>query len=205
MGAVDFSAIEAAQKRSDPFDHLIVPGVIPRAALAEIHRDFPKIDKPGSFPLASLDYGRGFAALVRELRSPEFARAVGGKLGLELTDKPTMITVRGRARDKDGQIHLDSGGKIVTVLIYMNASWEAPGGQLRLLRGPDDLENYAAEVPPEEGTMIVFTCGPNAWHGHHSFAGERRTIQLNWVASRRYLMREQARHTVSAAFKRLFR
>lgn len=204
MGAVDIAAIEAAQKSSDPFDHVIVPGVISSAALADIHKDFPKIDRPGSFPLASLSYGPGFASLLEDLRGPAFARAVGGKLGLALEDKPTMVTVRGRCRQKDGQIHIDSGGKVVTVLIYMNASWEAQGGQLRLLRSADSLEDYAAEVPPQEGTMIAFTCTDNAWHGHHSFDGERRTIQLNWVASRRYMLREQVRHTVSAGFKKLF-
>ena len=205
MGALDIAAIDAAQKSSDPFDHIIVPGVITQGALAAIHEDFPAIDKPGSYPLASLSYGPGFEALIRELHGPDFARAVGGKLGLDLSDKPTMITVRGRCREKDGQIHLDSGGKIVTVLIYMNASWEAPGGQLRLLRSADDLEDYAAEVPPAEGTMIAFTCNDKAWHGHHSFDGERRTIQLNWVTSSRYLKREQIRHTISAFFKKLFR
>ena len=91
------------------------------------------------------------------------------------------------------------------MLIYLNPAWEASGGQLRLLRDDHDIENYAAEVPPNEGTMVAFTCVPNAWHGHHSFDGERRTIQLNWVRSRRYKVREQVRHNLSAFFKKLTR
>lgn len=131
------------------------------------------------------------------------AQALGDKLGIELSGKPTMVTVRGRARPTDGQIHIDSSGKLVTVLLYMNPAWEEPGGQLRLLRGPDDLDDYAVEVPPDEGTFLAFPCIPNAWHGHHPFEGERRTIQLNWVNSQRYQRREQIRHSVSAFFKKL--
>ncbi|MBT3810543.1 MAG: 2OG-Fe(II) oxygenase, partial [Rhodospirillaceae bacterium] len=33
--------------------------------------------------------------------------------------------------------------------------------------------------------------------------GERRTIQLNWVNSRRYKLREQVRHSISAFFKKI--
>ena len=114
-----------------------------------------------------------------------------------------MITVRGRCRPIDGRIHTDSRGKLVTVLIYLNPSWEAPGGQLRLLRNAHDLEDFAAEVPPQEGTMVAFTCSPDAWHGHHPFEGERRSIQLNWVRSRSYKAREQVRHALSAGLKKL--
>src|SRR5947209_15008717 len=44
--------------------------------------------------------------------------------------RPSMVTVRGRAQRKDGRIHADSKSKLITVLIYMNATWEAPGGRL---------------------------------------------------------------------------
>ena len=114
-----------------------------------------------------------------------------------------MVTVRGRARPTDGQIHIDSTGKLVTVLLYMNPAWEDPGGQLRLLRSPDNLEDYAVEVPPAEGTFLAFPCIHNAWHGHQPFDGERRTIQLNWVNSQSYKRREQVRHSISAFFKKL--
>lgn len=205
MAALDLAAIESATPSHDPFDHVIVPGVICDDALAAIHADFPKIPTPGSHPLSQVSYGPRFDALLGELRSPAFAERVGAKLGIDLADKPTMITVRGRCRPTDGKIHIDSAGKLVTVLIYLNPAWEAPGGQLRLLRDDHDLENYAVEVPPQEGTMVAFTCQPNAWHGHHPFEGERRTIQLNWVRSRTYKAREQVRHTLSATLKKLTR
>ena len=203
MAALDLAAIELATPSHDPFEHVIVPGVILGDVLPAIHQDFPKIDKPGSHPLSQITYGPHFDALLGELQSPPFAERVGAKLGIDLTGRPTMITVRGRCRPTDGKIHTDSAGKLVTVLIYLNPSWEAPGGQLRLLRNGHDLDDYVVEVPPEEGTLVAFACSPNAWHGHHSFDGQRRTIQLNWVHSRGYKFREQMRHSLSARFKKL--
>ena len=203
MAALDLSAIDSATPRHDPFDYVIVPGVISGDNLPAIHDDFPKIEKPGSYPVSRLTFGPRFDALLDELQSQPFAERVGAKLGIELADRPTMITVRGQCRPTDGQIHADSAGKLVTVLIYLNPSWESSGGQLRLLRNDHDLDDYVAEVPPQEGTMVAFTCRPDAWHGHHSFEGARRTIQLNWVRSRAYKAREQARHALSASLKKL--
>src|SRR3546814_13965555 len=77
------------------------------------------------------------------------------KFATDLTSRPTMVTVRGQCRARDGQIHTDSLGKIITVLIYMNAAWEADGGRLRMLRYRYDIEDYAAEVPPREGYMVA--------------------------------------------------
>jgi Rps23 Pro-64 3,4-dihydroxylase Tpa1-like proline 4-hydroxylase len=112
-----------------------------------------------------------------------------------------MVTVRAHCRARDGQIHTDSKGKLITVLVYLNQSWEADGGRLRLLRSPDDIDDYVAEVPPDEGTLLAFRCSDNAWHGHKSFEGPRRAIQLNWVVDDAYLRREQRRHRISAFFK----
>jgi SM-20-related protein len=148
MTTLDFAAIEQAPLAHDPYDHLIVPGAITAAAMAAINDDFPRIDTPGSHPVATLDYGPAFAAFLDTLRDKPFARTIGAKLGLTLDDKPVMITVRGRCRKTDGKIHIDSSGKLVTVLIYMNNAWEAAGGQLRLLRNSHDIDDYAVELPP---------------------------------------------------------
>jgi SM-20-related protein len=85
----------------------------------------------------------------------------------------------------------------------MNNAWEAKTGRLRLLRGPENLEDVIAEVPPDEGTLLVFKNEPNAWHGFRAFEGPRRVIQLNWVTDMGVVKREQTRHRVSAFFKRL--
>src|SRR5262249_46983859 len=187
----------------EPFPWFIVPGFVRHEAMDAIEHDFPKIEYHGSFPLPTLQYGPAFAAFMRAIEGSEFRRAVERKLGLDLAGKPTMTTVRGVSAAHDGQIHTDSRTKLVTVLIYMNGRWESPKGRLRLLASPDDLSAVIAEVPPDEGTLLVFRNDENAWHGFEPFEGPRRVIQLNWVRDEGVVMREQARHKVSAFFKRL--
>ena len=203
MPALDIAAIERAAVATEPFAHLLVPGAVQPDALAAIHRDFPAIDRPGSFPAWTVSCGPALSALLTELQGAAFSELVGNKFAIDLRDRPTMVTVRGRCRASDGQIHTDSAGKLVTVLLYLNPAWQAPGGQLRLLRSAADIDDYAVEVPPAEGTLVAFRCAGNAWHGHQPFDGERRAIQLNWVTGLGYLLREQARHGVSALSKRL--
>lgn len=200
---IDLDRLREAPLSSDPFDHVVVPGFIRQEALEAVHRDYPDIGRPGSFPVGAVRFGPSFGQILEEIQSQEMAAAVGDKLSVELTDKPTMGTVRDRCRARDGQVHIDSKGKVVTVLIYMNPPWEDAGGRLRLLRRPDDIEDYAAENPPNEGTLLAFRCTPDAWHGHKSFEGRRRAVQLNWVVGEGYLKREQRRHRVSAFFKRI--
>ncbi len=200
---IDIDAFRATPIATDPFDHAIVPGFVRREALEQLHADYPDVGRPGSFPVGTVTYGASFARVLEEIQSDAMATAIEEKFGLALRGRPTMVTVRDRCRARDGQIHTDSKGKLITVLIYMNPPWEAAGGRLRLLRGPNDIEDYAVEVPPDAGTMLVFRCTPDAWHGHKPFEGRRRAIQLNWVRDESYLKREQRRHRVSAFFKRL--
>ncbi len=200
---LNIEALNKAEVTREPYPFLIVPGFVDDTALAQIEKDFPQIEKPGSFPLETLRYGSKFNEFMDELRGKEFRHAVERKLGINLERRPTMITVRGQARSRDGQIHTDSKTKLVTVLVYLNGKWEAPGGRLRMLRGPDNLNDYIAEVPPIQGTLLAFINTPNAWHGHEPFEGQRRSIQLNWVTDNGVVIREKLRHSISAFFKRL--
>lgn len=200
---IDIDAFAATPLTREPFPFLMVPHFVKPEAMAAINADYPLVRHPGSFPLPTLKFGPAFRALMDAIQGPEFTRAVEEKFGLSLEGKPTMVTARGVSAAKDGQIHTDSRTKIITVLIYMNNAWEAKTGRLRLLRGPDDLEDMIAEVPPEEGTLLIFRNQPNAWHGFHAFEGPRRVIQLNWVTGMDVVKREQTRHRISAFFKRL--
>jgi len=201
--AIDLDRFAATKLCRDPYDYLIVPGFLKSSAIAAIDADYPAVARAGSFPLAGLDCGPAFRNLIDELEGEAMRRAFAEKFGVDLAGRPTMVTVRGRCQARDGRIHTDSTTKIITVLIYMNAAWEAPGGRLRVLRSPDDLENYAAEVPPVAGTLLAFRRTENSWHGHSAFVGPRRVIQLNWVTDEDVVRREAARHRVSAWFKKL--
>jgi hypothetical protein len=189
----------------DPFEYLIVRDFVDRERLKQVLADYPEVPGPGSHPPAGLNISGHFKELIDELLGPAFQQIVEEKFAVNLTDRPTMYTVRGFCRARDGQIHTDSKTKIITVLLYMNDdSWESSTGRLRLLRNGSDLENYVAEVEPAGGTLLIFKRSDNSWHGHHPFEGKRRAIQLNWVTDQSVVDREQSRHGFSSRIKRLF-
>jgi hypothetical protein len=109
----------------------------------------------------------------------------------------------GRCDLSDGKIHTDSKSKIITVLLYMNETWEQADGRLRLLRSATDLNDIIVEVPPVAGTLLAFKRSHNSWHGHESFSGERRVIQFNWLTSQGNRQSAMLRHHTSASFKRV--
>jgi SM-20-related protein len=202
---LDLELFEKTPLNRQPFEYLVVREFVKREALDRINRDYPKVQKPGSFPLSEMTFGPMFKELIDDLNSPEFRAAFERKFSIDLTGRPTMITVRGRcSEEKDGKIHTDSRSKIITVLLYLNPTWENAGGRLRLLKSKNDLDDMILEVPPVGGTLLAFKRSDNSWHGHKPFTGERRVIQFNWVCSEEVARREQWRHRFSASMKKLF-
>lgn len=202
---LDLPLLQQTEVTDKPFPFLIVPQFITKDACTVINQDFPEIHSRGSFPLNSLQYGPQFQEFICQIQGPEFRKVVAQKFQISLDNLPTLVTVRGKSETRDGRIHVDSKTKIITVLIYLNASWEASGGRLRLLNSSTDINDYFAEVPPEEGTMIMFKVTPNGWHGHLPFIGERRVIQLNWLTSQSVVDSMNARHSFSAKIKKIKR
>jgi len=200
---LDLAAFRAMPLEREPFQYLVVPAFIKREALSRINADYPKIAERGSFPVSQVTYGPAFQALLDQLEGDEFRKAFEEKFGLELAGRPTTTTVRGQCGRGDGKIHTDSLSKIITVLIYMNPTWEKPGGRLRLLRSGSDLNDVLVEVPPVEGTLVAFKRADNSWHGHEPFVGERRVIQFNWVTSEGNRQIAMLRHHASASLKRV--
>jgi len=203
---LDYQALQATPVSEDPYEHIVVENFVRPASLAAVTRELPKLDKGGSFPIGSLRLGPNAKALMEELEGPRFRDAVAAKFDLDLDGAPTMVTLRGASREKDGRIHCDSHTKRVTILLYLNPeteAWARREGCLRLLRGPDDIENFAVEVPPVNGTLLVFPNGPTTWHGHKQFVGTRYVIQLNYMTTDSTARSEMRRHKVSAFVKRL--
>jgi hypothetical protein len=199
---IDYGRFGETPLVREPFDHLVVPEFLEPGSLDSVLSGFPSIGKGGSFPLSILTCGPAFESLLEELRGPALRSAVAEKFGVDLEGRPTMITVRGQARSKDGRIHTDAVTKIVTVLLYLNPGWKDGGGRLRLLRSGSSLDDFFADVPPEAGTAVFFRCTENAWHGHTPYVGERRAIQLNWVTDESVVRHEERRHRVSARLKK---
>lgn len=202
MSAIDLESFKATALQRDPYDYLIVPGFLKSEAIKAIDGDYPDIAKPGSFPLNGLKPGPAFNALIADLEGPDMRAAFAEKFAVDLDGRPTTMTVRGHCQARDGRIHTDTESKIITVLIYMNTEeWRDSGGRLRVLRSNGDLNDYAAEVPPEAGTLLAFRRSEHSWHGHETYVGERRAIQLNWVADEAVVRREHRRHRLSAWLK----
>jgi len=203
MDVLDLETFRATPLSRDPYQHLVISGFVRPDALRRINADYPVIEHSGSFPLNSLKFGPGFQGLVDALESDDFRKAFEDKFQMDLSNRPTTITVRGRCGSGDGKIHNDSTSKIITVLIYLNPSWDNSGGRLRLLRSRDNIDDVAVEVPPSDGTLVAFLRSDHSWHGHLPFQGERRVIQFNWVTDNDSQWVSLLRHRVSASVKQM--
>ena len=181
MKFVDPGAIDNAILQSDPFDYFVAPLFIPANALARINADYPLIESAANHDLESLKYGAAFAKFIEELTGDEVRNKIANKFDLNLDQSHTTITVRKYCEKTDGNIHTDHRSKILTVLVYFNEDWPHEGGRLRFLHSNEDIENYAAEIEPQGGTLLAFRRTDHSWHGHKQFVGERRMLQLNYL------------------------
>ena len=162
MSLLNLEALRNTPVTQEPFQHFVVSDFVDPTLMDRVIADYPAIDKGGSFPQNSHPGGPTFESLCQELRGEPMRAAFADKFGMDLTDRPTTLTVRARCRLKDGKIHIDSKTKLITVLLYLNRDWDSPGGNLRLLRSPDDIEDAIEEVAPECGTLVAFRCRENA-------------------------------------------
>jgi hypothetical protein len=208
MIELDYPALHAAPVVVDPFPHVVVANFVPPGALQAVVADLPPMSRRGSFPPDAVALGPNARALMDAMEGPELRAAIAERFGLDLRDAPTMVTLRAWTNERDGYIHVDSTAKRVTALLYLNPAaetWSQHEGCLRLLRGAHDLEDYAVEVPPVNGTLLVFPNGPTAWHGHRRFTGQRYSVQLNYMTTDARARGELRRHRFSAFMKRLTR
>jgi hypothetical protein len=191
MAILDFEALERAPLQKDPCDFVIVPNFVRRAALAGVNRHFPDIEVAGNFPPEQLHYGQTFSTLLEELQGPQMREKFSAKFALDLEEHPLQITVRKYSEESDGNVHNDSKMKVITVLIYFNEDWRQEGGRLRLVRSPNNINDYAAEVVPEGGNLIAFRRNEHSYHGFIPCVGERRSLQMYWVSPKRLTQGEK--------------
>jgi SM-20-related protein len=203
MAHLQLAKLRAATLQTSPYTYTIVPGFLNADSVARINATYPKIDKGGSYPIESLDAGMAIKEVIDELDSAEFEQLIAEKFDCELEGRPKMYSLRAYTRAKDGQIHTDSRDKIITVLLYLNETWTQPGGRLRILDNGTNVDKFVAEVPPDNGTLLVFKRADNSWHGHHPFDGPRRSLQMNWMTSEGSKGFHAIRHKISAAVKKL--
>ena len=197
----DYGQLKNAPLADAPYPHAVVRDFLTARQVAAIAADFPKLPAGGLFMPEQGTYGPAFGDLLKALEGPAFTAHVGRKLGLDLTGCPTLVTLRDRCTERDGRIHADAHFKRATALLYINDGWSAPDGRLRILRSGTDLDDYAAEVPPDGGVLVVFKVQENSWHGHKPFIGPRRYVMVNWCTSQIERDREAAKHWMSGKVK----
>ena len=203
MTYLNLDKLLSARVESEPYQYTIVPGFLSPETVRRVNATYPPISQGGSFPIESLDTDMVIKEVIDELDGPQFQQAIERKFGVDLDDRPKLYSLRGYTRSKDGQIHTDSKDKIITVLLYLNENWQQPGGRLRILKNGHDVDDFAAEVPPDNGTLLVFKRSDSSWHGHHPFDGPRRSLQMNWMTSEGWRGWHKFRHSISAAVKKL--
>jgi SM-20-related protein len=201
---LDLDGFAAAPLVREPFDHLVLRSFVSTADCAAVRAEFPLSDHGGLAPEPRQETDGALGRLLAALRAPEVTAAFSRKFELPLDPEALMIHLRSRCQAKDGRIHTDSKSKLVTALLYLNETWPHAGGRLRLLRGPSELAAMVAEVPPLDGTLIVFRRTDHSWHGHYPYEGVRRCIMFNWMVDAAAARRETRRHTLSSGLKRLF-
>jgi SM-20-related protein len=199
---LDIEKLNATPATREPYEFVVVENFLKSDKLPDVLKYYPEVPGPGSHPPSELKIEGDFKGLMKELEGDAFREAIEAKLNINLEGRPTMYTVRGFTRARDGEIHTDSTTKLITVLLYMNDKWDKDGGRLRLLRSGTDLNDVITEVPPYGGTLLAFKRADNSWHGHEPYEGKRRAIQLNWVTSQEVVDKEQGRHKVSTRFKK---
>jgi hypothetical protein len=201
---LDFDRIRTARLRTDPYPYAVVENALLEQEVAAVAADFPAIRHPGSIPLSEVNYGAKFAAMLSALDSDEFRQLIADKFGIDLKNRPSLYTLRGIMREKDGRIHTDSKTKVITVLLYFNVNWQHEGGRLRVLRNGEDMDDYVEEIAPEAGTMMIFQVTDNCWHGHKPVVGKRLSLQMYYLVGELAKGRHQFVHGLSAKVKKLF-
>jgi len=190
LKVLDAGVLRSAILSGDPYDHLLVENAIQVHTRSGLARDLPDITRTGSFPVKGLACGAEFQRLIVDLRGTEFRKIVESKFGLDLASCESVTTVRGWCGAGDGRIHTDVARKVVTVLIYLNPEWSHVTGRLRLLRSPD-LNDYAVEIEPSMGSLVIFRRSEHSWHGHTRHDGRRVSVQHNFLAPRAHRLRSR--------------
>ena len=203
MGHLNMEKLRAAKLETSPYDFVLIPGFLGPDTVRRVNETFPSITGGGSFPLDSLQPSMTIKEVIDELDGEPFKSEVERIFDVDLTSRPKMYSLRGYTRSKDGQIHTDSKDKIITILLYLNENWTQPGGRLRLLRNGHDVDDFACEVPPDNGTLLMFRRSDTSWHGHHPFEGPRRSLQMNFMTSEGSKGWHRVRHKASAMLKKL--
>ncbi|MEN8367507.1 2OG-Fe(II) oxygenase [Acinetobacter bereziniae] len=197
-------ALKNAEVVKTPYPFFVVENALADSEVQAVIKDFPKIEQGGSFNIEDVEIKPNFDRFLKSLDTPEFRQILTDKFDVNVMEHPMMITLRGYSRQKDGRIHSDSKSKLLTILIYLNESWDAPNGRLRILNDDKDINNYVAEIGAGPGSLVAFKVTDNGWHGYIPYEGQRQSIQINFLTSEKANAKHKFFHGLSAKVKKIF-
>src|SRR6188508_3208524 len=73
---------DRCEVHEQPFPFLIARDQLPHESKAELERDFPRYAGAGFFPYDPADCGPSVNRLIQTLLAPEFANAIGHRVGV---------------------------------------------------------------------------------------------------------------------------
>ncbi|MCU4537334.1 2OG-Fe(II) oxygenase [Acinetobacter bereziniae] len=197
-------ALKNAEVVTTPYPFFVVENALADSEVQAVIKDFPKIEQGGSFNIEDVEIKPNFDRFLKSLDTPEFRQILTDKFDVNVMEHPMMITLRGYSRQKDGRIHSDSKSKLLTILIYLNESWDAPNGRLRILNDDKDINNYVAEIGAGPGSLVAFKVTDNGWHGYIPYEGQRQSVQINFLTSEKANAKHKFFHGLSAKVKKIF-
>ncbi|RZG87551.1 2OG-Fe(II) oxygenase [Acinetobacter sp. WCHAc060033] len=201
---IKLDALKNSVVSNTPYPYFIVENSIVESEVQAVVADFPKLTQGGSYNLEDVEIKPNFDRLLKSVDTPEFRQILTDKFGVNVMEHPMMITLRGFSRQKDGRIHSDSKSKLLTILIYLNESWDAETGRLRILNDNQDINNYVAEINAGPGSLVAFKVTDNGWHGYIPYEGQRQSIQINFLTSEKANAKHKFFHGLSAKVKKIF-
>ena len=205
LALLNVDAIRTADRCSQPYDYLLGSGLLKDDGVSRLKSEFPAISKPGYLTVDEVGLKGSFKTLIEELEGPELTEELSRTFGRDLHAYPRLTTIMRMSQPKYGAIHTDGPSKVMTMLVYMNENWGDDGaGRLRVLYDGQNFEPYAVEVPPTMGTVFAFLRGDKSWHGHRPFTGERKVVQVAWLADAHELERKKKRNRTAQFFKGIF-
>jgi SM-20-related protein len=199
---LNLELLQATPIVEQPFPYLTLSNFINTSYLSELVDSFPAINHRGSFPAQSVQCQPLFKRLIQQLEGEPLREMIAEKFKINLSQKPTMLTLRGQVTERDGHIHTDSKDKLITLLLYMNLDWDSDTGKLRLLNSHDSLDNYVEEISPHAGSCLIFKVTDNCWHGHKIFTGKRLSLQLNYLNGKAALTKHLNHHKLTGFIKK---
>ena len=198
---IDFNKLQSVEVDKTHYPFFALDNcLIDNPSSTALARDFPDIESGGSIPPSSIDLEESIKKLISDLESQEMKTILEEKLNVDLSNAEIVTTLRGYSRKKDGKIHTDSKSKIITLLLYLNESWEYETGKLRMLKNGENLDDFIKEIPATLGSVVAFKVTENCFHGFLPFEGKRQSIQMNYVY-RKNAKTHKLRHFLSSLFK----